>query len=1139
MDREYGILIVDDIEDEFDKYKNILEPYTCLHLLYARNGPEALEAISNSKPDIIFLDQYFYEENIGKDNLFFEFNGQIVKHESSDLIAKEHETNQGLYIIRKIIAEGFKGKVVFVTKYADDTKVGKKALELGASHYTSKNRLENKTQFVQLLEDELFIRLVTLEEKIENILKNYYDNPPEKNLLVKELVETTEKKRRLGLVFVKTVLKKIKSEHNQITFRNLVDTIKATSEHNEWQFEEINPRELLEWVLSKCDSLKKYKAENWDYEGTNGVRYGYRYRNGNEVFYLRIVHPKFASNIQDINSLKTNSSREGYFGWVDLDKYNYELESNDPYWQGNHIIIYLEKGNNGALIKEYVSEKAPLDSKDIKEILENTKTIICASESEWHGAISIESIYIKETIAGGFGHFRTERNVTISDYPLYNLLNEEGRNTIKGLSGGDKKKRDIQAFGRVADLLVSGVVGESVDIPETNNAYFSFVNQCTTGAWDMTQPIPDSPSHVRIIPRGSFRSGLEEQFFYRIKMELVKRKCASVVFMNANIKIAQFYPKTNEADFIICLPNKIYWIDIKGIETLDNRPTEKGLKSLTDGLKKLPDLVNNFRNNVLNKIHVDYGSNVDGMIILPDNAYANNKIRENINGADERYVTSFTKFCNEIDDNVTGPYDLNQLENKLNAYILSSYDSPYESNEDFIQRFGDIISSEKKGKEYKEYNELHTKKYYIRRYSMLHALNIDDVKYYLRQGIAENKLSEKISNYKPSDYFLLPILSDGTIFVDRGGNPIPDNLVEVKAEMDRIKIYVRWIYKFYKKPDKDFEGPLLLKDCIGTIQENEKGKLLYHYFKAIDTLSILQSNDNLNIRFDENSIKVFKKGNTYIGVLEPLLNNGFQNEDVLRDKVLSLINILNPGSYELQLYKNEINASRDNLRSIIKKYIDSCENKDKIDNISDGVNKLQDGVDKILDKLDSKHEKPKKPENPRPVSTQKPTFPIQETTPVGQLLNQTKDKTESIDSAQSTKNISNKTDERIEGTIESLRYYVKVEYKGRKEVAQLDSDMIGNIKVGDIKKIAFYNNYNDIRILRDQQQVNREIAVIKSLPKVKSGIIIYEDQKYLFSQSEVSENDRDKLCEAATVSFVPFQDSNRKYIAKKVMLLGK
>lgn len=1121
MDREYRILIVDDIEDEFDKYKNILEPYTCLHLLYARNGPEALEAISNSKPDIIFLDQYFYAENIGKDNLFFEFNGQIVKHESSDLIAKEHETNQGLYIIRKIIAEGFKGKVVFVTKYADDTKVGKKALELGASHYTSKNRLENKTQFVQLLEDELFIRLVTLEEKIESILKNYYDNPPEKNLLVKELVETTEKKRRLGLVFVKTVLKKIKSEHNQITFRNLVDTIKATSEHNEWQFEEINPRELLEWVLSKCDSLKKYKAENWDYEGTNGARYGYSYRNGNEVFYLRIVHPKFASNIQDINSLKTNSSREGYFEWVDLDKYNYELESNDPYWQGNHINIYLEKGNNGALIKEYVSEKAPLDSKDIKEILEKTKAIICASEPEWHGAISIESIFIKETIAGGFGHFRTERNVTISDYPLYNLLTEEGRNAIMGLSLGDKKKRDIQAFGRVADLLVSGIVGEedAVNILDTDNAYFSFVNQCTTGAWDMAQPIPDSPSHVRIIPRGSFRSGLEEQFFYRIKTELVNKKCNSVVFLNSNIQFKIKYWKggclidgyiIKEIDSIVLLLNQIYIIDTKG-------GYEGGVRK---ALEKMPDNLNDFRSIITSKDNPEYYKKADFKIVLADDHY--NQIQSEINETDKSKVCSIRMFCDELKGMPTSSfYDLDLLENKLKEHILSSKDYPYELKPEFTQRFGNVTSTITG----KEYDELHTEDYYIRRYSMLHALDVGNVKYSLRRGIQEHILSEKILNYNSSGYILLPISPDGTMFVDRGGAPIQNNLVEVKADKtdkNRIKIYVRWIYKFYKKPNKGFEGPLSLKNCMSNVPESEKEKLLYHYFKAIDALSMLQINDNHNIGFDENSLKAFKKGNTYIGVLEPLLNKGIQNDDILREKVLSVINTLNPRSGDFQLFKNEIIASRDNLRTIIKKYIDSYENKD--------INvKIFDGVNKILDRL----------ENPRPVRTQQPMSSMQETTPVGQLLNQTKDKTESIDSAQSTKNISNKTDERIEGTIESLRYHVKVEYKGRKEVAQLDSDMIGNIRVGDIKKIAFYNNYKDIRILRDQQQVNREIAVIKSLPKVKSGIIIYEDQKYFFSQSEVSENDRDKLCEAATVSFVPFQDSNRKYIAMKVMLLGK
>ena len=113
MDREYKILIVDDVNEEFERYRKILAPYTFLRLLYAKNGPETLKCISDFNPDIIFLDQCFYADNVGKDNLFFEYGNQILRHRADDKVAVEHEEKQGLYIIRKITEEGFKGKVVY------------------------------------------------------------------------------------------------------------------------------------------------------------------------------------------------------------------------------------------------------------------------------------------------------------------------------------------------------------------------------------------------------------------------------------------------------------------------------------------------------------------------------------------------------------------------------------------------------------------------------------------------------------------------------------------------------------------------------------------------------------------------------------------------------------------------------------------------------------------------------------------------------------------------------------------------------------------------------------------------------------------------------------------------------------------
>lgn len=1124
----YNILVIDDEDSIFEKYKKVLAEYSNLHVMFAKHGPAAIEMVQKREIHLIFLDQIFSSEEIATENLYWINDSKQIatcNANSNRQNIREHIDNQGIYILQKLRNEGYKNPIIFVTDVADEEdiekiRIGPKAKSLGADDYLPKSRGLTEINLTKIIKAHLKLsNLRSIRQEISYLIENGIEDKSliiNKTLLIDELVKEATSRRRMGIPFVKEVIKEVRKE-NYISIGTFSEVLERISNKDEWQFEEINPRELLEWVLSKCDSLKKYKAENWDYEGTNGVRYGYRYSNGNEVFYLRIVHPKFANNIQDadIHSIRNkNPRRDGYFEWVDLDKYKYELESNDPYWQGNHIIIYLEKGNDGSLIKEYVSDKAPLSSNVIKEILEKTKTIICASEPEWHGAISIASIYIKEE----------NIKITISDFPLYNLLNEEGRNAIMGLSLRDKKKRDIQAFGRVADLLVSGVSVESVYILDTEDAYYSFVNQCAKGEWDTTQPIPDSPAHARFIPRGFFRSGLEESFFYIIKTELVNKKCNSIVFINANIKIKETiydynlreeiaYYTTKEVDFIILLPNQIYLIDTKGPQ----------IDRLKKALSNMPQETHKFRD-ILNGIVRNYHTKLKDIIIMSDDDYNSATVQNELNEADKVKVCCISKFCAEIKEKtICDYYDLVLLENKLNEKIFSSHDSPFESKTEFSQRFGKILSTKTRN----AYAELHTETYYIRRYSMLHTSNVDDVKYFLQQGIQEHKLSEIIKTYNSGVYFLLPILPDGIIFVDRAGNLIEEYLVKYKSDSDRTKIYVRWIYKFYKKYDKDFEGPLLLKDCIGTIHENEKEKLLYHYFKAIDTLSILQINDNLNIGFDENSLKVFKKGDTYIGVLEPLLNKGIQNDDILRNKVLSIINILNPGSYELQLYKNEVNASRDNLRSIIKKYIDSCEDKDKFDEILTGVNELRTYI-----KSNEKHGKSKKPENrknPPNVRTQqpKPMSSVQETTPVGQLQGHQEKKVEA--ESISIKPPEKQTQGRLEGTIKLLAFSVdfnSVNEEKRRE--QFRCDFINNIKNGQLVKIGYPKQnsgvYSGMIWILNEQQHNTakdvQDVTIASEPIMEYGSIVFQGKGYMFRKDAISPEDLKGLHEGGKVSFI-------------------
>ena len=110
------ILIVDDEIKEFKKCKSVLSPYSHdLQLFYANHGPAAIDRINTIKPDLIFLDQTFYKENVFKGNLFYkdEDKGTIIQHKYDDSIADRDEQEQGLYIIKIIREQGFQGWVVF------------------------------------------------------------------------------------------------------------------------------------------------------------------------------------------------------------------------------------------------------------------------------------------------------------------------------------------------------------------------------------------------------------------------------------------------------------------------------------------------------------------------------------------------------------------------------------------------------------------------------------------------------------------------------------------------------------------------------------------------------------------------------------------------------------------------------------------------------------------------------------------------------------------------------------------------------------------------------------------------------------------------------------------------------------------
>lgn len=1076
------ILIVDDEIKEYRKCKSILAPYSHdIKLFYAPHGPAALDRINMLEPDLILLDQQFKKDNVLRGNLFYKDKDKstIVQHRSDDMVAEEHETKQGLYIIQKIRELGFQGWIVFLTAYAGDLAIATEALRLGGKEntdYISKDRLKpgNECELVKIIEQKLSLKLISMPQKIRNILIQFCGNIPkqEEGLIVDALVNSATVKRRRGLAFVETVLKRLKAEHKHISFNAFSSTMDLTD--MEWKSEPVEPWEILNWVLSRLDYNELPKNEKeWNYIGRNTLRYIFQTTMNGKHIFLKIIHPKYS---KEIISVESGGKYHGVFTVYQCTCF--PLDESDPDWEGTHVVNYLEEGIAAKTLREYagnLNEAGLMDANNIHSILTNIVSIL-KNLTNGHGMIDVDSIHY------------VNNSVWLADLMLWNYVNEEGKKMIEGIILDDRKHRDIQALGIIGNFLTFGRP-EGIKLITSQNAFLSCLIQCLKGIWDLNNEIPRPVYKAQYFDNGPFISKLEREFSLLLKKEFLENNIDALVYFNTNVVLTP--PIANEVDALVIRPGKVFWLDTKGNHYKDCKS-----KEATEMNQKIGKL-----KNLLKRIGLP-DTYVSGYCIVRDSLYT--EIESELTAAEKLVTRSYSQIVSEIKDAKDSNYALNSFRDKFKGSFYGRLVSPYEKSLEFLDEYGNVsVQTTKKLLSELNCNE---KPYYIRRYSFDHSydsiFDVPELIGYIREADREKKLIGKIS----CEYILLP----DKIFWINSSNDKTVPLIEFEKqnkETKQIEILqdinpdIRWIYKVYKKPGKDFKCPSLLKDYVSDIIEDEKKKLLLHYLKAVDIL--LKNGSETRLGFNKDSLKVFKNVNVYVGVIEPILNHEIGKRDVLY-----IIDALNDNGDALRLYRNKVEISKENLDTIVENIIaelsSEYERKDKLD-------KIMEKVDKIGQVLST--------------STNQDYGKKQ--SPVGKFQNHQEKKVEA--ESISIKPPEKQTQGRLEGTIKLLAFSVdfnSVNEEKRRE--QFRCDFINNIKNGQLVKIGYPKQssgvYSGMIWILNEQQHNTakdvQDVTIASEPIMEYGSIVFQGKGYMFRKDAISPEDLKGLHEGGKVSFI-------------------
>ena len=1138
----YKILIIDDEASQFKKYEDVLQPYKELQLIHANNGPDAVAEIQNNPPDLIFLDQVFNAENVEIIKLYgVDITGKIGEHKegTNPEDIKKDELKQGLYILKMIRNLGRyierKIPIIFVTQYVDTTgNAWSEAQKNGAQNYISKDRI-TREMLIPLIERYLCIKLITTDEAINNLVNIYIKGNPkdERETFVKCLSNEAIKHRRRGIPFIEAVLKKL--PQSAPTLSDLSETIKEVGEEEIWKSEPVNPQEILRWVLAKVTNNMLPKEEKaWNYVGHNVLRYTFKTAKNGKHYLLKIVHPRYS---KEVVSFKSENKYQGILPVLFCS--SFKLEKNDPDWEGTHVVVYLEEAIDAKTIREYVEDINliyPLDSTKIKNILSNLKNNLKNISPTGHGMIDMDSIYIKD-----------DASVWIADLLLWEFVNNENLEMIKGLTLRERDKRDIQSLGIAADILLTGYPGGLESMPDLGG-FNDFLLKCASGCWNLESEIKVPPVKARFIHCGSFASNLERKFFYKLKSAILKKNAESYIFLNARIQLKSGIP--NDVDALVVLMNKIVWIDVKG-------------KKYYDGTSKLPIRVTDLIAQLSKLSNVQICLPVESYLVMDKDELALLNKEGSLTPADRNYVFDFDTFLDEklfsINQTITAQYrNFKTVYDILRSIILSSTESVYEKTQEFRNAYGNVIRQVKGN----EYDELLTDRYYIRRYCVGHVtdpyLEIDGIRLLIERARNENLIMDQLQ----SSYLLLPIV---VIAVNTDNRQIELNTALSNSPEAAS---IRWLYKIYSRPNEGSECPLSIKERVNNISEIEKEKLFYHYLKAVDAL--LKIKDRFQFGFDEYSLKIFEINNRYTGVIEPKLGM-----EIDQRSIVTIFDMLSNSGNMLQSYREELVNASATLKSAVEMLIDKLsqhhEKEDYLGKIKNDIKEIMDDVKTLktskeiitiqanVKKIQNDVETLKtnkqimtirnyvekikrdieilknsqfisnRPQQSQDLQTYKESkiSSTQETTPVGKFQNHQEKKVEA--ESISIKPPEKQTQGRLEGTIKLLAFSVdfnSVNEEKRRE--QFRCDFINNIKNGQLVKIGYPKQssgvYSGMIWILNEQQHNTakdvQVVTIASEPIMEYGSIEFQGKGYMFRKDAISPEDLKGLHEGGKVSFI-------------------
>ncbi len=1174
----YRILIVDDEVSQFNRYAEVLQAYKELQLKHVTNGPDAIIEIQKNPPDIIFLDQVFNTGNVEIRKLYgVDINGKIGEHDedTNPEDIKNDELKQGLYILKMIrnleINTERKISIIFCTQYVDNSaKIWDEANKCGAQDYISKDRI-TKNELVSVIEEYLFIKLITTEEVIENLINIHeIKDIKEKGALVSALYRAASKRRRRKVLFIEAVLNKLPKIAP--TLGKLSNAINEIEKDVMCKHEAVAPYEILQWVLTRIDynGIPKDRKD-WQYVSRNPVRYIFQAKLNNKYFLLKIVHPKYS---RETVNFDTTVTQQGVFP-VRLFP-SFELKQDDPDWEGTHVLAYLEEAETTKTLHEYIGEsytKVPVDANRIQAILSDYANVLKKIESTGHGMIDIDSLYISET---NMIESVTSINnsVWISDFPLWNCVKDDGRNKIEGLTLQDRKKRDLQSLGIVGDTLLTGHAG-GIETVGRGEIFIDFLRQCATGDWNLEKEIPVPPVNARFIHCGNFASNLEKGFFYNIKKVMLERNVESFIFLNARIRLKTGIP--NDVDILVVFRNKIVWIDVKGSQYYK-------------GTEQLPK----HATNLIEKLRPIYFP-CEAYLVMDNNDFR--KLEQSLNPAEKSCVFAFDTFIRNklfADPETSRPasfQNFGQVYDILRNMILSTTESVYEETQEFQTTYGKVISQKRED----EYDELLTDKYYIRRYCVGHItdryLDSNDIRLLIEQAINENLIMKQLQ----SSNLLLPIV---VMAVGADNRQVG---LDIALSNSPDGASVRWLYKVYSRPNEGTECLLSIMERVNNISREEKEKLLYHYLKAADAL--LRIKGRFQFGIDESSLKILEIGNQYTGIIEPKFN-------MIIDKrsILMIIDVLNNGENKIQSYKDEIVKSTTVLETTIEMLINKLShyNRDegylnkikndtekiiadvktfKSDNLNENImeimkivrtirndvtntkkNRQINTIENIVNKIkndvgilknskpisNQPHQNQQQKNTPvgqslnhqvekdraesigikQPVSTQKPTSSVQETTPVDQLQDPLKKNAEAESSG--IKQPEKQSHGRVEGIIKLLVFSVDFNFgNGEKRREQVCCNFINNIQIGQSVKIGYPEQsskvYSVTIWILNEQQYNTAKDVqdvnIASEPVMQYGSIMFQGKGYIFKIVDISPEDLKGLHADCKVSFIPMTNS--------------